>query len=75
MIQFFAASGNQALFDLLQQSTDPTAIYTGEDLHIQFANDAMLKIWNKDESIQGRSLADVFPELSGQLTFDMLRDS
>lgn len=75
MIQFFAASGNQALFDLLQQSTGPTAIYTGEDLHIQFANDAMLNIWNKDESIQGRSLADVFPELSGQLTFDMLRDS
>ncbi|WP_312746882.1 ATP-binding protein [Sphingobacterium multivorum] len=75
MIQFFAASGNEALFDLLQQSTDPTAIYTGEDLSIKFANDAMLKIWNKDESIQDRSLADVFPELRGRATFDMLRDS
>ncbi|OJZ05740.1 ATP-binding protein [Sphingobacterium sp. 40-24] len=75
MIQFFAASGNEALFDLLQQSTDPTAIYTGEDLNIKFANDAMLKIWNKDESIQDRSLADVFPELRGRATFDMLRDS
>ncbi|HAE65706.1 MAG TPA: hypothetical protein DCG77_00410 [Sphingobacterium sp.] len=75
MVQFFAASGNEALFDLLQQSTDPTAIYTGEDLNIKFANDAMLKIWNKDESIQDRSLADVFPELRGRATFDMLRDS
>ena len=35
----------------------------------------MLKIWNKDESIQDRSLADVFPELRGRATFDMLRAS
>lgn len=75
MIQFFSSLGTDALFNILKQSSDPTAIYTGEDLRIQFANDAMLAIWNTDESIRGRKLEDVIPELRGQPFLDLLRET
>jgi PAS domain S-box-containing protein len=75
MIHFFSALGTDAIFDILKQSSDPTAIYTGEDLHIQFANDAMLKIWNQDESIRGKKLEEVFPELNEKSYLDILRNA
>lgn len=75
MIHFFSALGTDAIFDILKQSSEPTAIYTGEDLRIQFANDVMLKIWNKDESIRGKKLEEVLPELNGASYSDILRDT
>ncbi len=66
MINFFSALGTDAIFEILKQSSDATAIYTGEDIRIQFANDAMLKIWNRDEGIRGKMLEEVLPELQGQ---------
>ncbi|WP_293887976.1 MULTISPECIES: PAS domain-containing sensor histidine kinase [unclassified Sphingobacterium] len=75
MIQFLSALGNDALLTILQQSGDPMAIYTGEDLCLQFANNAMLKIWNKDESVFGKKLEVVFPGLKGNSILALLRES
>lgn len=74
MIQFLSALGTDALLNILQQSGDPTAIYTGKDLRLQFANDAMLKIWDKDESIGGKKLEEIFPELKQDSIFTELRE-
>ncbi|WON93343.1 ATP-binding protein [Sphingobacterium sp. UGAL515B_05] len=42
------------------------AILTGRNLFIEVANDMMLKLWRKTETIIGKSLAQALPELQGQ---------
>ncbi|MGM9478083.1 ATP-binding protein [Pedobacter sp. GSP4] len=61
------------LLKALQTSQDATAIYITEDLHIRFANDAMLKIWGKPKTIVGMRLEDALPELEGQPFGELLR--
>ncbi|HEV7346969.1 PAS domain S-box protein [Telluribacter sp.] len=43
-----------------------TAVYAGQDMVIQLANEAMLKLWGKDESVIGKKIAEAIPELEGQ---------
>lgn len=66
MTHFFYALGIGPLLEILQQSGDATAIYTGPELTIQFANDAILAMWGKDNSVIGKTLQDALPELKGQ---------
>lgn len=63
MTNFFSSLGTEGLLDILKQSHDATAIYTGIDLTVQFANNAMLKLWGKDKSLLGKKLEDAVPEL------------
>lgn len=74
MINFFSALVTDALFEILKQSNDATAIYTGEEINIQFANDAMLKIWGKDESVRGKRFEDALPEMEGQPFTQLLKN-
>ncbi|MFC4163943.1 ATP-binding protein [Epilithonimonas zeae] len=74
MINFFSALGTDALFEILKQSNDATAIYTGEEINIQFANDAMLEIWGKDESVRGKRFEDALPEMEGQPFTQLLKN-
>ncbi|WDF46023.1 PAS domain-containing protein [Chryseobacterium sp. KACC 21268] len=74
MINYFSALGTEAIFGILKQSSDATAIYTGPDLNIQFVNDAMLKIWGKDDSIKGWRFEDALPEMKGQPFTQLLKD-
>lgn len=74
MINFFSALGTEALFEILKQSGDATAIYTGYELNIQFVNDAMLKIWGKDSSVYGKRFEDALPEMEGQPFTDLLKN-
>ncbi len=52
------------LVQVLQASTAPTAIFFGESLIVQFANQGMLKLWGKEASIIGRPLLEAVPELT-----------
>lgn len=54
------------LIEVLSQIKTATAIHIGEDALIQMANQAMLTIWDKDESVIGKNLEDALPELKGQ---------
>lgn len=73
MTHFFSALGIEPLLEILQQSGDATAIYTGPELTIQFANDAMLAIWGKDSSVIGKALGDALPETEDQPFTELLR--
>jgi PAS domain S-box-containing protein len=59
--------------DLIANATVATAIYVGEEMTIQLANDAMLKLWGKDASVIGRKLDEAIPELRGQPFYNLLR--
>ncbi|GEN77726.1 PAS domain-containing sensor histidine kinase [Chryseobacterium hagamense] len=73
MTHFFSALGIDPLLELLQQSGDAMAIYTGPELIIQFANDAMLTFWGKDQSVIGRKLKEPLPEMKGQQFTELLK--
>ncbi|WP_295222486.1 ATP-binding protein [uncultured Chryseobacterium sp.] len=73
MTHFFSALGVEPLLKILQQSGDPTAMYTGPEFTIQFANDAILAIWGKDESVIGHRFKNALPEIKGQPFADLLK--
>lgn len=75
MHRFSSALENDLLIEILKQSSDATAIYTGSDIKIQLANDAMLKIWGKDESVNGKALEEALPELKGQPFTGLLKNA
>ncbi|GAA4470496.1 hypothetical protein GCM10023189_59180 [Nibrella saemangeumensis] len=49
-----------------------TAVYSGPDMVIQLANEAMLKLWGKDASVIGKKLREALPELEGQPFYQLL---
>jgi len=57
---------NEILLEVLACSKDATAIYNSEDLHVCFANDAMIAIWGKDRSVIGKTFEDAIPEIKEQ---------
>jgi two-component system sensor histidine kinase VicK len=65
---------NDEIVGILALSKDATAIYTNENLIIQFANDAMIAYWGKSRGVIGKPFAEAVPELVGQPFFDLLRD-
>ena len=62
------------LLDVLSHSSDATAIYTSNDIIIQFANDAMLAFWGKNKNIIGKPLEQAMPELKGKPFKRMLQN-
>ncbi len=68
-----AIEENEKKFRTLVMEADvATAIYIGEEMNIQMANDAMVKLWGKDSSVIGKRLMDALPELEGQPFWDLL---
>ncbi|SKB75558.1 PAS domain S-box-containing protein [Salegentibacter holothuriorum] len=59
---------------IVKEATVATAIYTGRDMHIELANDAMIELWGKDKSVIGTPLHEALPELDGQPFLDLLRN-
>ena len=64
---------NEQLLDVLTLNKIATAIHVTEDAVIQYANNAMIKIWGKDKSVIGEKLIDALPELKGQPFVDMFK--
>ncbi len=59
---------------IVKEATVATAIYTGLDLNIELANDAMIELWGKNQSVLGKKLEHVLPELDGQPFVEILRN-
>ncbi len=64
----------EKLLQVLSLSQNATAVYTGKDVVIQTANDAMLGFWGKDRSIIGKPLEEAVPELTDQPFINQLKD-
>lgn len=60
--------------NLIKESDYSIALYKGEDLIIDMANDTMLHTWGKDKSVIGKKLAEALPELDGQPFINILKD-
>lgn len=62
------------LLKILFQSPNAIAVYSGSEITIISANEAMLKLWGRDRSVIGRNLLDAVPELSGQPFIGILKE-
>ncbi|MDB5128564.1 PAS domain-containing protein, partial [Mucilaginibacter sp.] len=64
---------NENLFKtIIDESPSPVGLYVGPDIVITLVNDAILKVWDKDISIIGKTFRQALPELEGQPFFDIL---
>lgn len=54
------------LLDILTVTDEAKAIYSGNDIVIEYASNAMLAFWGKDKDIIGQPLEAGVPELKGQ---------
>ncbi|WP_289024372.1 PAS domain S-box protein [uncultured Salegentibacter sp.] len=59
---------------IVKEATVATAIYTGREMRIDLANDAMIKLWGKEKSVIGTPLHKALPELDGQPFLGLLRN-
>ena len=59
---------------LIEEATVATALYLGENIEVQYANQIMLDYWGKDKSVIGKPFLDALPELKGQPFIGMLKE-
>lgn len=53
-------------YNLFKQSDMAIHIFMGEEMVVTFANNRTLEFWGRDESVVGKPLLEIFPELSTQ---------
>ena len=59
---------------VMQVSDYAIAIFKGENLEIDFANDEMIKSWGKTKEVIGKNLEIALPELEGQPFAEIIRN-
>ena len=59
----------QLLKDIVDNAPQPIGVYTGKELRIELANQAMIRTWGKGTDVMGRTYFDVVPEIGGQQIF------
>jgi PAS domain S-box-containing protein len=59
---------------ITETSMVASALYTGPEICIQYANDVMLKFWDKEQSIIGKPIEEAIPELKGQPFIERLKN-
>lgn len=59
---------------LIEEATIATALYTGKEHKIKYANEMMLGYWGKSNSVIGKSLVEAIPEFKGNSFFEVLDD-
>lgn len=60
--------------NLVDEAPMATAIYSGREMIVSLANEAMLRLWGKDASVIGKALHLGLPELEGQPFLQLLDD-
>ena len=59
---------------IIEEANVATALYTGNEMKIEMANEAMINLWGKDRSVIGTTLHEALPELEGQPFHDLLQE-
>ncbi|WP_276484219.1 PAS domain-containing sensor histidine kinase [Paraflavitalea pollutisoli] len=59
-----ALEASEARFrNFIHSAPVPIALYTGREMRIQIANEAVLHTWNRDASVIGKTFREALPEL------------
>jgi PAS domain S-box-containing protein len=69
-----AEESEQKYRTLITEASVATAVYEGPEMVIHSANEAMIKLWGKDESVIGKTVRQALPELEGQPFHQLLQN-
>lgn len=59
---------------LVENAPFAIAVYTGEEMIVELANESIINIWGKGNDVIGKSFMDVLPELDNQLVFEQIKN-
>lgn len=60
--------------EFVEAAPTPIGIYMGENLIVDTVNQSILKTWDKDESVIGKTFRNALPELEGQPFYEILEN-
>ncbi|RYY34479.1 MAG: PAS domain S-box protein [Sphingobacteriaceae bacterium] len=64
----------ETLRSIIAESLMPIGLYTGREMRIALVNKSILRTWDRDESILGKTFYEALPELASQPYFKILDD-
>lgn len=59
---------------LVENAPFAIAVYTGEEMRVELANQAIIDIWGKGNDVIGKKFTEILPELEGQSVFEQIKD-
>lgn len=59
---------------LVENAPFAIAVYTGEEMRIELANQAIIDIWGKGNDVIGKTFTEILPELKGQSVFEQIKE-
>jgi PAS domain S-box-containing protein len=59
---------------LVENAPFPIAVYVGNEMRVELANQSIINIWGKGNHVIGKSFTEILPELENQLVFDQIRE-
>ncbi|HEY0895229.1 MAG TPA: PAS domain-containing protein [Sphingobacteriaceae bacterium] len=62
----------QRIRSLIENAPFPIGVYTGREMTISLANQAIIDIWGKGPDVTGKRYCEVLPELATQTVFEQL---
>jgi PAS domain S-box-containing protein len=72
LLRIQAEEKAQQVRSLVESAPFPIAVYTGKQMRIELANQAILDIWGKGNDVIGKLYSQVLPELDNQAIFSQL---
>ncbi|RZJ51633.1 MAG: PAS domain S-box protein [Flavobacterium sp.] len=63
----------QKIRQIVENAPFPIAVYVGEDMMVELANESIISLWGKGSDVIGKSFKDVLPELDNQLVFEQIK--
>jgi len=57
---------------IIEASPFPISVLLGEDLTVEFANEAIIEAWGKGSDVIGKNFKNILPELANQGVFEQL---
>jgi PAS domain S-box-containing protein len=64
----------QKVRDIVANAPFAIAVYTGEEMRIEMANQAIIDIWGKGNDVIGKTFTEVLPELKAQSVFEQIKN-
>ncbi|PTQ96537.1 PAS domain S-box-containing protein [Mucilaginibacter yixingensis] len=71
-IQQLLQVSEQRSKSLMAAAPFPIGVYTGREMRILMANQAIIEVWGKGNDVIGKTYREVLPELAGQQIFEQL---
>ena len=59
---------------IIENAPFAIAVYVGEEMRIELANDTIIKIWGKGNDVFGKTFTEVLPELAEQDVFEQIKN-